>query len=125
MTFARDETNKVNDRVRIAHATSRRGIKRVRIAHDRTHAKLWPDGPGARPAASLGLPRRPPPHSRESGNPVALAKVTGSPPSRGRWNIEACFLVDAKWMAVPRNVGLRPCFPTYAGMTGWPWATGE
>ena len=61
MTFARDETNKVNDRVRIAHATSRRGIKRVRIAHDRTHAKLWPDGPGPRPAASIGLPRRPPP----------------------------------------------------------------
>ena len=64
-------------------AASRRGMKRVRSAHPTiVRTKIC--------------------HSREGGNPFGFCV------REERLNIEANFLVDAKWI------------PAYAGMTGWP-----
>ena len=74
-------------------------------------------GPGPRP------PRRPTGHSRESGNPfsfIARSRVqspinSSSPRRRGPSVVR-----ERHWRAAPRNVGLRPRFPAFVGMRGWP-----
>ena len=66
-------------RVRIAHATSRRGIKRVRIAHP-TNVRILEC------------------HSREGGNPWGMCLRAE------RLNFEDRFLGDAKW--IPAYAGM-------------------
>ena len=66
-------------RVRIAHATSRRGMKRVRIAHP-TNVRILEC------------------HSREGGNPWGMCLRAE------RLNFEDRFLGDAKW--IPAFAGM-------------------
>ena len=100
-------TNKC--RVRIAHAASRRGIKRVRGAQPTT-VRIPSRGPMALAQGHPVSHPGPAPHSRDGGNPASFANDIGSPPSqgrriKGRWNIGDYFLVVAQWI------------PAYAGIT--------
>ena len=49
--------------------------------------------------------------SREGSNPY------GACSQYERLDLKASFPAYAQWMAVPRNFGLRPSFPAFAGIT--------